>query len=369
VSQWRDLTPANAINQRAEHDPTYKDWSAKLIHVSGFTDFLNPVIQDWIMQADHVRVQRNAINQQVLDAIEYFQGLNKIVTIDLDDAYHILPWSNPAHAFWIENGSQLEPPPLEMLEKALRLSDGLTAPNRNLLADWSHVTQGYYLPNFADDKFWHEGLPTRAEQKAKFNLTDRIVIGWGGSVSHYDSWWGTGIYEAARDLVAKFPNITFMLCGNDPRVYDALRVPLVNKFLQPGVPPADWPAIIKTFDIGVAPLYGIYDQRRSWIKALEYNLAGVPWVGTTGEPYRDLAHTGYVIENSAANWYNALARIIRNLETEQAQAAARVPQARALLAVNQMAAYEKVYTQIAKDIRIKRGRLPMLHFVNWPETA
>lgn len=317
------------------------------------------------MPADHVRVQRNVINERVLDAIQYFQGLGKTVTVDLDDAYHILPWSNPAHAFWIENASGLEPTPLKVLEEGLRLSDGLTAPNRNLLADWAHVTQGYYLPNYADHQFWPEELPTRAEQKAKLALTDRIVIGWGGSVSHYDSWWGTDIYTAAQSIVRKFPQVVFMLCGNDPRVYDALPVPPDNKFLQPGVMPNLWPQVIRTFDIGLAPLYGIYDQRRSWIKALEYGLAGVPWVGTSGEPYRDLAATGYTITNTAGNWYTTLAHLIRDLTDEQEEATNRIPYFRDLLAINQIHAYEKVYKQIASDVKIKRGKLPLLHFINW----
>lgn len=365
MSQWRDLTPANAINYRAEHDPAFQDWSAKLIHVSGFTDYINPVIQDWIMQADHVRVQRNVINEKVIDAIEYFQGLGKTVSIDLDDAYHILPWSNPAHAFWIENKHDLDPAPLDILERGLRKSDGLTAPNRLLLQDWSYAVQGYYLPNYADHTFWPEVMPTRAEQKAKFKLSDRVVIGWGGSVSHYDSWWGTEIREAAYDIAKKFPQVVFMLCGNDPRIYDMLPVPRDNKLLQPGVEPALWPTVVKTFDIGLAPLCGIYDQHRSWIKALECGLAGVPWIGTQGEPYRDLEHLGYAIPNDNKAWYDTMARVIRNLIQEQETATARVPYYRSLLAINQLPAYEKVYQQIAKDVRIQRGRLPMLHFVNW----
>lgn len=317
------------------------------------------------MQADHVRVQRNVINEKVLDAIQYFQGLNKVVTIDLDDAYHILPWSNPAHAFWIENKHALDPAPLAILERGLRLSDGLTAPNRLLLQDWSYATHGYYLPNYADHDFWPEEMPTRAEQKAKLNFSNRVVIGWGGSVSHYDSWWGTEIREAAYDIAKKFPQVVFMICGNDPRIYEALEVPRDNKYLQPGVDPKLWPTVVKTFDIGLAPLHGIYDQHRSWIKALEYGLAGVPWLGTQGEPYRDLEALGYPLTNTAHNWYTTLARVLRNLPTEQETATARIPYYRSLLAINQLPAYEKVYTQIAKDVRIARGKLPQLHFVNW----
>ena len=45
VSQWRALTPANAMNQT-------DGWQAKLVHVSGFVSFLDPSIQYWARHAD-----------------------------------------------------------------------------------------------------------------------------------------------------------------------------------------------------------------------------------------------------------------------------------------------------------------------------
>ena len=358
------LCPSDAVNKAAETDVKYKDWSAKLIHVSGFANFLSPAIQDWVMPADIVIVQRNVIIDGVLDAMRYFQGMGKPCAVDLDDAYHMLPWSNPAHRFWIENTAHLAEPPIDILEKALALSDGLIAPNRLLLSDWQHATRGYYVPNYARGQWWMD-LPTRAELKAKLDLGDRIVIGWGGSVSHYDSWWGSGLREAATRISAKHPRVTWLICGNDPRVYQMLPVPSDQKRLQPGVLPQEWPKIVQSFDVGVAPLFGPYDQRRSWIKGLEYGLAGVPWIGTIGEPYRDLNGLGYQIGGGIDEWCRALDHVLSNLESEQARAVERIPHFRQWLVENQLDNLAQVYQQIIADFRTERGQLPGVNYVNW----
>lgn len=350
-SQWRDLTPADAFNAAGD------GYRAKLIHVSGFLDFLNPAIQALVAPADIIFFQRNLVVPAALDAIRYWQGMGKVVVADLDDAYHMLPWSNPAHTFWIENPANRQPPPLVMLEQGLSQVDALTAPNRLLLADWSHVVKGYYLPNYAEGRWWKD-LPSRQELKAERGLEERIVIGWGGSVSHYDSWWGSGIREAARQICKRHPEVVWLICGNDPRIHAQLPVPSDQKIAQAGVPPAEWPRTVRCFDIGVAPLFGPYDQRRSWIKGLEYLLAGVPWIGTRGEPYRDLAALGRLIPNGADSWEEALEDLLAHLEEEQARAEKLIPMAQQWLMENQVENYVHICRQIIQDAQAERGALP-----------
>lgn len=363
-SEWRALCPSDAINYAAEHDPAYAGWSAKLIHISGFLDYLSPAIQDIIGPADLVVVQRNVIRENVIDVIRYWQGLGKAIAIDLDDDYPGLPWSNPAYPFWIQNSEKLDPPPLMMLERGMRITNALISPNRNILQDWAYAAKGYYLPNFARTAWW-TNLPSRTEQKAKLGLADKIIIGWGGSVSHYDSWWGSGLREAALDIVRQFPQVVFMICGNDTRIYEQLDVPLANKRYQPGVSPNDWPKIVQSFDIGVAPLSGTFDQRRSWIKTLEYGLAGVPWLASTGEPYSDHAALGKLIEPGAENWTRALRSLIRNLGEEQVIADTRINFYRQWLIDNQLPTLEKTYKAIIANFSADHGMLPNVHWVNW----
>ena len=356
-SQWRSLTPSDAFNASDNSGLT-----GKLIHVTGFLDFLNPAIQDIVMGADLVIFQRNAVHENAFNAIQYFQGMGKPIVIDLDDAYHILPWSNPAHKFWLENEGGVA---IHQLEKGLQISNGLIAPNRLLLSDWAHVCNGYYLPNFAEEKWW-SNLPERSALKEEKGLSDRIIIGWGGSVSHYDSWWGSGIMDAAKAICQKYPEVVWMICGNDPRLYDALPVSLNNKVRQWGVEPSEWPKIVKLFDIGVAPLFGPYDQRRSWIKGLEYMLAGAPWVATVGEPYKDLMDFGKHIRNGADNWEKALSYLLDNLEKEQMYSLSRVPTAQGWFASNQYETYINIFKKIIQDAThpmMSPQRLPGVYYV------
>lgn len=361
-SEFRCLSPSDAIN-RAASTNARPNWSAKLIHISGFMNFLDPAIQDIVHQADIIVLQRNVVVKSVIDVMQYWQGLGKPVVIDLDDAYQMLPVCNPAYPFWKENSSNLETEPLTILEQGLAASNGLTAPNNLLLGDWKHVAKGYYIQNYARAEWW-TGLPSRHDLKLSRGLQDRIVIGWGGSVSHYDSWWGSGLREAATNISRRYPQVVWMMCGNDIRLYNHLPVPVSSKFLQPGVLPSDWPRVVSTFDIGVAPLFGPYDQRRSWIKGMEYMLAGVPWVATTGEPYSELKHFGTLINNSPDAWEYHISRIIDNLPSEHETAISRVPMAQRLLFMdNNLDVYERQYKAVINDFKLARATLPGVYKV------
>ena len=365
-SEWRSKAPADAFNLPENRA---NGWKAKLIHSSGFLDYLDPAIQDWVGPCDIIIFQRNVVNARALDAIRYWQGMGKPVAIDLDDAYQILPRSNPAHAFWIDRISTENPDPLGALEKGLQQSDGLLSPNRNILSDWSHLVDGYYLPNFARRAWW-SGLPSREELKTERGLQDRIVIGWGGSVSHYDSWWGSGLREAARMLCRRHPEVTWLVCGNDDRIYHQLPVPSDQKVIQEGVMPDVWPRTVSCFDIGVAPLYGIYDQRRSWIKGLEYMLGKVPWIATGGETYRDLARFGRLLPNSVEGWLDALEFAVANLAAEQAVAERNRKVAEQWFVENQLGVFHNVYSRIRA--RFTGGGvigLPGLHHVRAGDTG
>ncbi len=361
TSRWRDLIPANAINKAAENG-TRLGWSTKLVHISGFVDITSPAIQDIIFTCEVITIQRNIFSEPVFDAIQYWRGLGKTVIADLDDAYQLLGITNPAFHFWKENSGKIDPPPLKQLEHGLSLCDALTAPNRLLLQDWSHVVKGYYLQNFARNEDW-ENLKSRAEMKAQLGLQDKIVIGWGGSISHYDTWWGSGIREAATHICRHYPNVVWMICGNDSRIYEQLPIHKDNKFYQPGVDAEQWPQIVKTFDIGVAPLFGIYDQRRSWIKTLEYGLSGTPWVATEGEPYRDHASLGKLLINSPERWEYAIEETIVNLAKEQALAEQRVELYKSWCIDSQLDTYERIFNEIIQQQKINVGSLPGIHYV------
>jgi len=354
TSQYRALNFSDALNA-AGH-------TGKLIHISGFMDYLSPAIQAIIAPADLVIVQRNVINQGVIDAMRYWIGLGKPMAVDLDDDYLGLPYSNPAHPFWMLNSAKLDPPPLETLSAGLHYCNALLSPNRNILRDWSHVTRGYYMPNYMRDEWWTD-LPTRAEMKERLGLTDKIVIGWGGSVSHYDSWWGSGLREAAVGIARVYPQVVFLICGNDTRIFNQLDVPLANKRYHPGVQPSDWPKLVRAFDIGVAPLSGTFDQRRSWIKTMEYGLAEVPWCASEGIVYGEHAGLGQLLPCEPVQWESALRCTIEQLPTLQAKAIERAEFYRDFLMSKRIPDVVAVYREIINNFTGDHGELPEVTWV------
>lgn len=304
-SQWRALSPADCLNRSGKH-------TAKLIFIGSFVDYSSPVIQDLVGSAQVIVVQRNLIDKAVWDAIDYWRGLHRIVVADLDDDYPELPWSNPAHEFWIKNAQGLPESPIALLTEGLRHCDGLTSPSKVILDDWKDVVPGYWVPNYAERDWYLKVQP----EKLKPGI---VTIGWGGSVSHYDSWVFSGIKEALEQVCKERLQVKIKICGNDPRLAKLLNIPNEQLVLQPGVSPQQWPHIVGTFDLGVAPLdmregYKSYDNHRSWIKAMEYLICGVPWIASKSNVYAELAEHGTVVENTVEDWRDALLKAVDNIE-------------------------------------------------------
>ncbi len=389
VSQWSGLTPASSFN-RHQH----LGWKGKLAHISGFASYLSTQLQEICFDADLLIVQRNLTHQTVLDAIWYFMAAGKPVIIHLDDGYWMLPRSNPAYQYWNKNphedptGKVYPGGALRMMEEGIRRAHGLTCPNRLLLQDYSHLTKNlYYLQNYAepgwwlglpssDDvrtgrQWWREtwfrqgeqvrGIPTRETLKKERGFEDKVIIGWGGSISHKDGWHGSGLREAAERVTKRHPEVVWLICGNDNSIYEHLSVPRRQKVKQGGVPPSLWPRTVSMFDIGVAPLFGVYDQRRSWIKGIEYALGGVPWIGTEGEPYRDLLDWPVGIQGPEIPdfWEEALEDTLANLKDRQEQAVSLQGEARLRYLVdNQLDTFAAVFNQVIQDFEDTTQGLP-----------
>lgn len=274
-SQHRCLTPSNALNA-AGH-------VSNLMWLDDFCRIFDRYVVDRVMSADYIMVQRNAVREDVHQAIDYFRGLGKLIVVDLDDMYAGLPWSNPAFAFWILNASKQSAHPLELLRRGLSKATALTSPSKVILGDWKALIpelQVVWLPNLLCQEWW-SNLPVK-------NDDGWLTLGWGGSVSHYDSWWGSGIREALQVVLSKRKFVRVKICGNDPRIFQQLKVNPRQKVYQEGVPPSEWPKVVATFDAVIAPLYGDYDRRRSWLKAAEGIVAGIPVACTCWEPYAEL---------------------------------------------------------------------------------
>ncbi|MBI3763257.1 MAG: hypothetical protein HY260_15535 [Chloroflexi bacterium] len=310
-SEWRCAVPARAINRTARH-------RAALLSLKDFT--LNtPEAQAVCDPADVIVVQRNLVGP-VLTALQHWKARDKTVIADFDDAYNLMPATNVAYRFWVEGiaarpdgrEEKIDPLPLAQFKWGLRLAHAATVPSKRLADDWRAYADMHYVPNYIDlEKYQNVAAAPR----------DGIVLGWGGSLSHLQSFTGSSILAALKRVCRARPQMKVMICGNDRRIFDHLPLPPAQKILRPWVPYAEWPRRLAEFDIGLAPLFGQYDERRSWIKVLEYLVMKIPWVASDGPAYHDLRPYGWLVKNIPSAWERVLLDMVDHLDDYKVEAA------------------------------------------------
>lgn len=303
-AEWRCAIPSRAINRS-------KGNSAQMISITDFS-INTPDANAICSGADLIVIQRNLFGR-VLVMIQHWQALDKTVIVDFDDAYNLMHPSVKNYKFWIEGllekkapdgtiiEEELKPVPLSQFKWGLRLVHGSTVPCRILSEDWCKYSHTYIVPNFLElSKYVSvQSIPAHEE----------IVIGWGGSLSHLQSFVDSGVLTALKSVCRKRPKVRALICG-DKRVFDQIDLPSEQKIFNQYVPPSEWPRMLAWFDIGIAPLHGEYDKRRSWIKILEYMAMKIPWIASDYPPYEDIRQFGKVVNNTAEEWERALLDVV-----------------------------------------------------------
>jgi glycosyltransferase involved in cell wall biosynthesis len=271
--------------------------------------------------ADIVIIQRLLLSE-VQNSIFYWRSKGKPIAADLDDAYLIMPSSVASHRFWkqgIVGGKkdgkdvhiQMTYKPDEQLVWGVKLCNALISPSKVICEDWKAYTPNTFLvPNYIDSSLYipHRRVPGDGT----------IVIGWGGSFSHLDSWNGSKIIPALHRILMERKNVRLSLAGGDPRIYGQFHRQRSQVMIHSWVPHDKWPETLAEFDIGVIPLSGEYDQRRSWIKPLEYSIMGIPWVGSSNRMTDEFSTMGTLVRNKSMDWYEALIEAIDDIEGRRA---------------------------------------------------
>jgi len=312
-SEWRCAVPARAINNTKGNE-------AVMLWIEDFMQ-TSPEAVEACHDADLIIVQRNLFGP-TLAAIQHWKARDRVVIAEFDDAYDLMPPSVGSFDFWkhgiasengtpLENVRRIEPPPIKQFRWGLRLVHAATTPSKRLVDDWSVYTSIYYVPNYIDLDKYTSVAPVPHEG---------IHIGWGGSLSHNDSFNHKGVLTALKKVCESRPQVKILINGSNKEIFDMLPVSENQKVLRSWVPYDQWAQELAAYDIGLAPLNGPYDDRRSWIKVLEYMVMKIPWIASEGPAYHELRPYGWLVENSAQTWERVLLDMVDHIDDYRAEA-------------------------------------------------
>ena len=357
-SRWNCFYPAESVNRTKNHH-------ANIMHVNQFSKNSEEV-QKFCNRSDILVLERNLFGD-TLTFMTYWRVRNKTVLVIFDDGYDRITKDNPAHEFWYHNHIKVIPnnianrvlgqmnsqkqnnvlwnnipmadrnkmissatsmfegkismgpqvktsdiPFMGQFKWGLGIAKGIQVPSKRLADDWKKYNKTYYIPNYLDMKQYIDVEPLIKH--------DGIFIGWGGSLTHLPSFTKSGVVDALKNIFKKYNNVKLLISG-DKKVFDAIDVPEDKKVFQKYVPHAQWTSLLKSVDIGLAPLATVYDRRRSWVKALEYTALKTPWIASDLPPYKRLHPYGTIVKNSVESWENGLVRILDNLQDYRDKAA------------------------------------------------
>ena len=282
---WRCTTPAAAIQRTGLHQ-------AAVIGLEAFARHA-PEAQAACERADLIVIHRY-LTAPVLEAALRWRAGGKKVIVDLDEPLPVTAGPEAPTA-----GS-------------LRLVDAITSPSARLADDWDVPVPAYPLPDYLDPRRYLDIKPTHGEC---------IRVGLGGGSVSYASLAGSGLLGALASVCRQRPNVRLMLFGADATLTRYLIQSGLPHTALPWVPPADWPQHLAGLDVGLAPIAGEAERRKSWQRLLEYMILSIPWVASDQLPYRALGAYGRLVANTEPGWTQALLSVIDHLDACRAQAA------------------------------------------------
>jgi hypothetical protein len=329
TSQWRCANPADAINKLA--NTSGSDSGASRAFVVNYHDFMKrtDIVNQCLDICEVIVIERLLVSNTITPVID-LEAQGRVVIADVDDAYNLMPKTVPTHKFWHDGiikvpdrqgnvrEAKMIVSPKDQLEWGMKLVHAVTTPSKVLVKDWLRYRDDvYHAPNYIPTMMYlkHKKFKGRTDDERE----TKFIIGWGGSWTHIESWKDSGVIDALRDVCKKRKNVVIRIAGGDKRVAEAIDIP-ARVFPEAFVDYDKWPPVFAGWDLGLVPLAGEYDNRRSWIKSLEYTLMGIPWVGTKAPPTEELADYGTRVKNTSFDWKKAINYAIDNY----AEAKARV---------------------------------------------
>jgi hypothetical protein len=166
-----------------------------------------------LRKADIIHLQRVLV-KETHEIIAYWRKQGKAVVVDFDDFYPLIEPSNAAAKFWLEGkvdvtlaggvkyDMYLDPHPLEQFRQGLEYCTAGITPSYVMQKDFENVAPMFTVENYLDAALY--------ENAQKHNNSPHIVLGWGGSLSHTQSFEWSGIHDAIRQILQERDNIRLL---------------------------------------------------------------------------------------------------------------------------------------------------------------
>ena len=263
---------------------------------------INELEADW---ADIIIVQSCTDKKGIALLYQFQQEKEKKIVVEVDDFLELNEDSPFKHAHNVFEAQFV-------ISRTMQVADAVTTTTDFLALQLARYNKNVkVLPNYIDEDRWN--LPNLP------NTTDRIRIGWAGSITHVED---VRMIERPIRLICKeFPQVQLIIVG-DPRVAEIFKgLPVDN---QLGVPFEAWPSKLRSLrlDIGLAPLRKtLFNQCKSNIKWIEYSIAGIPGVYSP-TIYNDIGTKhfdgiyGMIAENQE-QWYRCIKNYIISPELRE----------------------------------------------------
>jgi glycosyltransferase involved in cell wall biosynthesis len=249
--------------------------------------------EEYFRYADIIVLQ-GCINKEGIALAHYFQQEHGVkIVVDQDDLVEVSD-DNP-HKKHHEVSQATE-----VIKITMGIADMVTTTQSRLADKLSGYTKHVrVIPNYIDLETW--------EAPYQENTSDRIRIGWAGSITHLEDL--KLVTNVLKRLKKEYPIIEYVILG-DLRFKDEL--PDAECML--GVPFDSWPQKLHgmRLDIGIAPLVkNDFNLCKSNIKWQEYAIAQIPGVYTSfAYDFRGFDSRLGIAVRTQEQWYQALKNLI-----------------------------------------------------------
>lgn len=213
---------------------------------------------DW---ADIIVMNSVTHKPSLAKVYEAQQTKGKKIVIDVDDWFDL----NPDSPFVKEHELQ---DAKSTMTRMIEVADLVTCTTRILESKIAKINKKVrILKNYMDLEFW--------DVSKEVNTSDKIRIGWAGSITHYDDL--QMVINPLKRIMDEYPaEVVFV---GDTRLQDHFKGYPVTTML--GVPFEAWPMRLSglRLDIGLAPLKATdFNKSKSNIKWQEYSIAKIPGI-------------------------------------------------------------------------------------------